>query len=147
MEWKTLVILTSIGLLIVSISGCVEESTPPSSTSQTQTVDPSTTIQEFVTAYNNRDANKLYSLFSTKIKSEYPREKIESQLELAKSFGIKITEYKVENKEISNDVANLKVTITSYMGGKTYKEVIEFSLVYENGRWLIDNWPWKEHEE
>lgn len=137
-RWKVLAIVALIGLLATGFSGCAGEESKQ---------DPKTTIEDFVTTYNNRDVDGLYGLFSPGVKSEHPKEEFESQLEMAKSFGVKITGWEVESKKIVNSTAILKVNTTSYWGGKTYQEDIQFSMVYEDGKWLIDNWPWKEHGE
>ena len=105
--WKKLGAAAIIGLLIIVIAGCVEEG---------KVRTPEDTIEEFVNYYNDRDADSLYALFSDKVRSEHPIEEIESNLEAAKTFGVKITKWEIVGKEEIGNVVILKVSTTTEGG-------------------------------
>lgn len=155
---RLLGIVAIIGLLAVAFSGCVEEEKaatpkpePTPSPTETPTItptpkpEPEDAVKAFVEYYNARNADGLYNLFSSRVKSEHSKEELESQLELAKSFGVKITKWNVESKRVANNTAILKVNMTTYMSGIVDVDTVDFSMVFEDGSWLIDSWPWKTH--
>lgn len=151
---KTIGIVVLVGLLAIGFSGCVKEGevvTPKPELTLTPAITPTPkpqpkdTIKAFVNYYNNRSVDNLYALFSAKVRSKHPKLELESQIELAKSLGIKITKWEIIEEEITDKTAFLKVKMTSYMAGLVNVSTYDFRLVLENNRWLIDEWPWKTH--
>jgi len=136
--WKKLGAAAIIGLLIIVIAGCVEEG---------KVRTPEDTIEEFVNYYNDRDADSLYALFSDKVRSEHPIEEIESNLEAAKTFGVKITKWEIVGKEEIGNVVILKVSTTTEGGFSPGTEIHEFFMILENKKRVIDTWCWEAHDD
>jgi len=133
-------------VVLLLFLGCVQEggkeSVTPTTTAPSKP-DPVSTIESFVKYYNERKPKELYELLSKNVRAQHPIEEVESQLEVAKSFGVKITEWSVLEKKVEGDKAILRVRMISYMAGKEYDETFDFSMVFENGKWAIDTWIWK----
>ena len=131
-----------LGLLViaVSFSGCIEEGGIIPVESKPQPVD---TIKAFVNYYNNRSVDELYSLFSSRVRAEHPKIELESQMEVAKTFGVKIIEWEVIEEKITDKTAILKVRMVSYMAGYVNESIEEFPMVLEDNKWVIDKWIWK----
>ena len=131
-----------LGLLVIAISfsGYIEEGRIIPLKSKPQPVE---TIKAFVNYYNNRSVDELYSLFSSRVRAEHPKIELESQMEVARTFGVKIIEWEVIEEKITDKTAILKVRLVSYMAGYINESIEEFPMVLEDNKWVIDKWMWK----
>lgn len=161
-RFSLVLLIFVIILAVTSLMGCIEEKAPQSPTliqSPTPTpttaitpphwmtpIPPEDTISRFVRYYNERNSTNLYSLFSEEVKANYTVKDVEEHLEMAKALGVKIVSWNKVDEVISPPYRFLKVNITLQWNENVSSMVTEFPMIFEDGRFLIDKWIFKQLE-
>ncbi len=101
---------------------------------------PTGTFMAFVKAFNARDVGAVYACFSSEMRAQYPKVEVEGWLDLVQTIGLKVTGWKVLDENVADDVAALRVQVTLIPSIDSGVENDRIPMVWERGKWLIDEW-------
>ncbi len=154
--FSVVILIFAIMLAVTCLMGCIKEKASQSPTPVPTTaitpphwitpIPPEDTIDRFVRYYNERNSTNLYSLFSEKVKANYTVKDVEEHLEMAKALGVKIVRWKKVDEIISPPYRFLKVNITLQWNENVSSMIIEFPMIFKDGRFLINKWIFKQLE-
>jgi len=105
-------------------------------------VHPGTVVMDFIEFYNERNATKLYEMFSDRIKKNISIEDVREELNFAETYNITLTPSEklfAKNGLMENERILYKANLTiSYRNG-TENATIEFLILYEKFTTEKDN--------
>lgn len=101
---------------------------------------PTGTFAAFVKAFNARDVDAAYACFSSKVQAQHPKVEMEGWIELAQTFGVKVTEWEVLEENVADGVSALMVRVTLIPSLEWPVDYFPIMFVWEAGEWHIDEW-------
>ncbi|MBA7593851.1 hypothetical protein ES703_00785 [subsurface metagenome] len=101
---------------------------------------PANTFAAFVDAFNARDTDAAYALFSSEVRVQHSKVEMEGFLEVAQTLGSKITGWEVLKENTVDDVSVLEIQITFIPVFDSGVENDRVPMVWEAGEWHIDEW-------
>lgn len=101
---------------------------------------PEGTIRAFFEAFNDRNPDEAYRLFSDNVRAEHPKSEMESYIEIPANYGVRVTDWRVLGENRTDDRTRIKLEST--FASKVAKDVENnfVPLVLVDGQWLIDEW-------
>jgi hypothetical protein len=113
---------------------------PEKTTGPVGGLSPASTFAAFVDAFNARDVDATYALFSSQVRAQHPKVEVEGYLEAARTFGAKVTKWEVLEENMTDNSAVLKIQIQGTFLGERDWENDLIPFVWEDGKWLFDKW-------
>jgi len=101
---------------------------------------PASTFAAFVDAFNARDTDAAYALFSSEVRVQHSKVEMEGFLEVAQTLGSKITGWTVLKENTVDDVTVLEIQIIFIPVFDSGVENDRVPMVWEAGEWHIDEW-------
>ncbi len=93
---------------------------------------PEYAVQDYVSAWNNRDYDKLYNYLSENAKNNVSKTAVYSYV----NFGTRIADYSITSKEVDSNKASISVKMDIIIGQEVLSQKqMTFKLVHEGGQW------------
>ena len=100
--------------------------------------DPATVLVSYPSLFNTADGAGIYALLAEDIKSEYPLEDVNNELDAARSNGYTIEKIDVTNQIVEGSHAILIVDVSWNTGGSSQTSTQILLMAYENGQWKLN---------
>jgi len=100
--------------------------------------DPATVLVSYPSLFNAADGAGIYALLAEDIKSEYPLEDVNNELDAARSNGYTIEKIDVTNQIVEGSHAILIVDVSWNTGGSSQTSTQILLMAYENGQWKLN---------
>jgi hypothetical protein len=100
--------------------------------------DPAMVLAAYPSFFNKGDGTGIQSLLAGDIKSQYPLEDLNNELDVARSNGYSIENIQVKNQIIEGTNATLIVEISWNTGGSSQTSTQNLLLVHENDQWKLN---------
>jgi len=135
----------AVAILVLAITATVAtifyfERVKPEKISPTEGSSPTNAFVAFVDAFNARNVDATYALFSSQVRAQHPKVEMEGYLEAAQTLGVKVIEWKVLEENVSGNSAVLRIHIQTTFLGEKHIENDLIPFAWEDDKWLFDKW-------
>jgi hypothetical protein len=100
--------------------------------------DPSTVLISYPSLFNAADGAGIYALLAEDIKSQYPLEYVNGELDAARSNSYTIENINVRNQIVAGSDATLIVDVSWNMGDSSETSTQILLVAYENDQWKLN---------
>jgi hypothetical protein len=100
--------------------------------------DPATVLVSYPSLFNAADGAGITALLTEDIKSEYPLDFLNNELDAARSSGYSIEKIDVTNQILEGSHATLIVDVSWNTGGSSQTSTQILLMAYENGQWKLN---------